>query len=80
MWNRNEHISTNVHSYKNIKGVKIYSVLLYIYEALAIFPLFCDHQDTESESWDMDIGVAEPISIQKHIKVSMGQWYPYSTR
>ena len=28
-------------------------VILHIYEALAIFLLFCDHQDTEYESWEV---------------------------
>ena len=40
-------------------------VLLHIYGALAILILFCDHQDTESESLDMEIGVAGPILTQK---------------
>ena len=35
-------------------------VVLHIYRALVIFPLFCDHQDTESESREMENGVAGP--------------------
>ena len=33
--------------------------------ALAIFLLFCDHQDTYSESCEMEIGVSELILAQK---------------
>ena len=36
-------------------------VNLHINGARAIFLLFCDYQVTESESWEMEIGVAEPI-------------------
>ena len=35
------------------------------YGALAIFLLLCDHQETESESQDIEICVAEPILTQK---------------
>ena len=34
----------------SIKGVKNIEVIIHIYGALAIFILFWDHQDTESES------------------------------
>ena len=40
-------------------------VILPIYGALAISLLFCDHQDTEYESQDMENGVAGPILTQK---------------
>ena len=40
-------------------------VTLHIYGALVIFLLVYDHQDTESESWKMEIGVAGPILTQK---------------
>ena len=36
-----------------------------IYGARASFILFCDHQDTESESQEIEIGVAGPIFTQK---------------
>ena len=45
-----------------------------------ILLLFCDHQETDYESCEMDRGVAGPIFIQKDIKVSLGQGYLYSTR
>ena len=50
-----------------------------IYGARASFILFCDHQDTESESQEIEIGVAGPIFTQKNIKGPMGQRYPYFT-
>ena len=40
-------------------------VVLHIYGALAMFQLFCDHQDTAFESGEMEIGVAGPILTQK---------------
>ena len=46
----------------------------------AIFLLFCNHQHTESESWEMKIGLAGPIIKIITIKGSMGQLYIYSTR
>ena len=54
-------------------------VILRIYGALAIFPLFCDHQDTESEAWGIEIGVDEPIFTRGNTKISMGQRYPCHT-
>ena len=39
--------------------------IIHIYRALAIFLLFCDHQDTYSESCEMEIGVSELILAQK---------------
>ena len=50
-----------------------------IYGARASFILFWDHQDTESESQEIEIGVAGPISTQKNIKGPMEQRYPYPT-
>ena len=43
------------------------------------FFLFCDNQDTESESYEIEIGVAGPIFTNWNIKGSVGQLYPYST-
>ena len=37
----------------------------HIYGARAVLLLFCDHQDTESESCEIEIGVAGPIFTQK---------------
>ena len=42
--------------------------------------LFCDHQETESESREIEIGVSGPILTHKKIKRSTGQRYIYSTR
>ena len=38
---------------------------IYIYGARAIFLLFCDHQDTESEQREKEIGFAQPILTKK---------------
>ena len=46
---------------KNIVGI------VRIYGARAIFLLFCDSQDTESESRNIEIGVSGPILAQKNI-------------
>ena len=40
-------------------------IIILIYVALAMFLLFCDHQNTESESIDIEIGVATPIFTHK---------------
>ena len=50
------------------RWVKTIVGVLHIYEALAIFLLFCNHQDTESESQEMEIGLAGPIFTPKIIK------------
>ena len=52
--------------------------ILHIYRARAISLLFCDHQDTKSESQDKEIDVPRPIFTHNNIKISNGQWYPYS--
>ena len=39
---------------------------IYIYGARAIFLLFCDHQDTESESHEIEISIYQPIFTQKY--------------
>ena len=43
--------------------------------AFVFFLLFCNYQDTESESQDMEIGIAGPILTQKNINGFMGQCY-----
>ena len=48
-------------------------VVLHIYGPKAISLLFCNHPDTESESWDMEIGVAGPILPKKYISKAL--WY-----
>ena len=45
-------------------GEKI-AVIIHMYWALAISLLFCNHQDTESESREMEIGVARQILFNK---------------
>ena len=63
------------------RWVKNIAVILHVFGALAIFLLFYDDQDTESESWEMEIGVVGPILNHKNkMKCSMGQLYPYSTK
>ena len=42
--------------------------IFFEYGALAILLLFCNHQDTESESQEIDIGVTEPIFTLKILK------------
>ena len=49
-------------------------VILHIYGARAIFLLFFDDQDTESESWEEKMITSKLIFTHKiYIKVSMGQ-------
>ena len=43
---------------------KHFVVVIYNYGALYIFLLCFDHQDTESESWEMEIGVDGTILTQ----------------
>ena len=50
-------------------------VIIHIYGAIAIFLLFFDDQDTESESWEMEIGVDVPIVT--HTKSSKALWDKY---
>ena len=73
MWDLYEHISTNIHLYKDIRvyieEIYIYSrrwekntvVIIHIYGALSMFLHFWDQQDTESESWETKIDIAGPI-------------------
>ena len=61
--------------------MKNIAVILHVFGALAIFLLFCDDQETESESLEMEIGVVGPILNHKNnMKGPMGQLYPYSTK
>ena len=46
--------------------------VIHIYGARAMFLLFCDHQDTESKSQEMEIGASQPILTQK--KTSKTLW------
>ena len=73
----NESESTNINTEKISKtiwdnnihtpqyGWKIV-VVIHIHGARAIFLLFCDHQDTESESQGMETGVVGPICTYKY--------------
>ena len=53
-------------------GVNIVAII-HIYQASHFFYYFIDRIDTESESQEMEIGVAGPIFTQKNIKVTMGK-------
>ena len=55
------------------------AVIIHSYETVAIFILSCDHQDNESESREMEIGVDGPMFTHKNIKFSVWQWYPSYT-
>ena len=50
---------------------EIIVVILHFYGAIAIFLLFCDNQDTESESREIEISVAGPIFTHK---ISKDPW------
>ena len=50
---------------------KIGVVILHIYGARSIFLIFYDHQDTESEQPEIEIGVAGPIFAQKKISKAL---------
>ena len=39
-------------------------VIIRIYGAIAIFLLICDHQDTESESCEIEMSISHPILPQ----------------
>ena len=43
--------------------------LLVIYGAWSMLLSFWDNQDTESETWEMKIGVAGPVLTQKKTNV-----------
>ena len=55
-------------------------VILHFFGDLAIFLLFCNHQNTKSESRDMEIGVSGPIFTHKNIKGSLVQWNTYNKK
>ena len=52
-------ISTTLRTGENFVAI------IHIYGVRAIFLLFCDKQGTESESWEIEFGVAGPISTHK---------------
>ena len=41
--------------------------IIHIYGARAIFLLFCDNQDTESESCEIEMSISQPIFTHKKI-------------
>ena len=47
-------------------------VVLNISEARAIFVIFCIQEDTESEKWEMELDISQPIATRIKIKHSMG--------
>ena len=47
-------------------------VILHIYGARAIFLLFCDHQDIESDSCKIEMIISLPIFTHK--KISKALW------
>ena len=58
---------------------EIVFVILHIYGARVIFLLFCNHKENESESQEMEIGVAGPIFTYKNTKGYMKQQYRHHT-
>ena len=54
-------------------------VILHIYGAKAIFLLFNDSQDTESESREIGMIISQKNSNIKDTKGYMVQWYTYFT-
>ena len=48
--------------------------------AIAIILLICDHQDSESEWWEMEMSILQPIFTHKYCKGSMRKLYPYSAK
>ena len=51
--------------------------ILHLYGARYIHIIVYDFKDTQSESWEIKIGVARPILTQKNIKLETEQQYPY---
>ena len=41
--------------------------IIHSYESRAIFLLFCDHQDTESEPCEIEMSISKPIFTKKNI-------------
>ena len=56
------------------KWVKTIVAILHIYGARDVLLLFCDHQDTESELLEVEIGAAEIIYNRK---ISKALWDNY---
>ena len=48
-------------------------IVINIYGDLANSLLFCLHQDTKSDSWEMEIGLSGTIWTYKNTKGSMGK-------
>ena len=47
----------------------------------AVLVVFCDHQDNEYESCEIEMSISQPIFTHKNdIKASTGQYYLYSTK
>ena len=55
-------------------------VVLHIYGDRAIFLLFYYHQDTESESCEIEMSISQPIFTHNNIKGSMVELHPYSIK
>ena len=47
--------------------------IFHIYGARAVFLLFCDHQDTESESYETEMSISKPIFNNENASKSL--WY-----
>ena len=62
------------------RWVTTFLVFLHIYGDRVLFLVFCDYQDTESESCEIEIGVTGPIFTKKNTKGSLVLRYPYPTR
>ena len=56
-------------------GKKKIVAIINTYASLFTFLIFCDHQDTESDSRGMEIGVVVPIFTGKNVNGSMGKQY-----
>ena len=94
--NINEHISNNIHTCKYIKGFmgqwyphyfkweENIVVILHIYGARTILLLFYDDfmmtKILNTSIWKYKNHVSINIHTYKYIKVSMRQWYLYSTK
>ena len=40
-------------------------VIIHVYGAIAVLLLFCDHQDTEYESCEIEMSISQPIFTQE---------------
>ena len=55
------------YSYSSIWEKNIVEVL-HIYGSISVLLLFCDHQDTKSESCEIEMSISQPIFTHKNIK------------